>query len=152
MSLGNRVWGIILCAVGIYYLIEGINLPPAAIGDPLGPLVFPSILGLSMIACGVYLAVRPGPRTNQPVLSRRTFPQVLILFVLLLLYSAAIAWMGYLFSTFIFLFTTAFLMGERSWAKGVAISAIFSAGIFFLFVRFLTIPLPLGFLEIFGLK
>ncbi|RPJ35193.1 MAG: tripartite tricarboxylate transporter TctB family protein [Deltaproteobacteria bacterium] len=152
MSLGNRVWGIILCAVGIYYLIEGINLPPAAIGDPLGPLVFPTILGTSLIACGVYLAVRPGPRANQPVLSRRTFPQVLILFALLLVYSAAIAWMGYLFSTFIFVFLTAFLMGERSWAKGVAISAIFSAGIFFLFVRVLTIPLPLGFLEILGLK
>ena len=105
-----------------------------------------------MIACGAYLAVRPGPRTNQPVLSRRTFPQVLILFALLLLYSAAIPWMGYLLSTFIFVFITAFLMGERSWTKGAAISAVFSAGIFFLFVRVLTIPLPLGFLEILGLK
>jgi len=152
MNLGNRVWGIILCAVGIYYLIEGINLPPAAIGDPLGPLVFPTILGSSMIACGVYLAVRPGPRTKQPVLSRRTFPQVLILFALLLLYSGAISWMGYLFSTSTFFFFTAFLMGERSWVKGVAISAIFSAGIFFLFIRVLTIPLPLGFLETLGWK
>ena len=152
MRLGNRVWGIILCAVGIYYLIEGINLPPAAIGDPLGPLVFPSLLGSSMIGCGVYLAVRPGPRTSQPVLSRRAFPQVLILFVLLLLYSAAIPWMGYLLSTFVFVFITAFLMGERSWAKGAMISVIFSAGIFFLFIRVLTIPLPMGFLETLGLK
>ncbi|RPJ43021.1 MAG: tripartite tricarboxylate transporter TctB family protein [Deltaproteobacteria bacterium] len=152
MRLGNRVWGIILCAVGIYYLIEGINLPPAAIGDPLGPLVFPTILGLSMIGCGVWLAVRPGPRTNQPVLSRRTFPQVLLLFALLLLYSAAIPWMGYLFSTSLFVFLTSFLMGERSWFKGVAISVIFSAGIFFLFIRVLTIPLPLGFLETLGWK
>ncbi len=152
MRLGNRVWGIILCAVGIYYLIEGINLPPAAIGDPLGPLVFPTLLGLSMIACGVHLAVRPGPRTDQPVLSRRTFPQVLILFVLLLLYSATIPWMGYLFSTTIFLFITAFLMGERSWLKGAAISVIFSVGVFFLFIRVLTIPLPLGFLETLGFK
>jgi putative tricarboxylic transport membrane protein len=138
--------------VGIFYLIEGFNLPPAAIGDPLGPLVFPTILGLSMVACGIYLAARPGPRTGQTVLSRRTFPQVLILFVLLLLYSAVISWMGYLFSTAVFLFITAFLMGERSWAKGAAISVIFSAAIFFLFIRVLTIPLPLGLLETFGLK
>lgn len=152
MRLGNRVWGIILCALGVYYLIEGVNLPPAAIGDPLGPLVFPSILGSSMVACGIYLVFRPGPRTDQTILSRRTFPQVLILFVLLLLYAAAIPGMGYLFSTTIFLFSTAFLMGERSWAKGIAISAVFSAGIFFLFIRVLTIPLPLGFLETFGFK
>ncbi len=152
MRLGNRIWGIILCGVGIFYLIEGINLPPAAIGDPLGPLVFPTILASSMIACGVYLAIRPGPRTDQPVLSRRTFPQVLILFALLVLYSAAIPWMGYLLSTSVFVFIAAFLMGERSWVKGAVISAIFSAGVFFLFVRVLTIPLPPGFLEILGLK
>lgn len=152
MRLGNRIWGIILCAVGIFYLIEGIHLPHAAIGDPLGPLVFPSILAASMIACGACLALRPGPRTGQPVLSRRTFPQVLILFALLLLYSAAILWMGYLLSTFVFGFIAAFLMGERSWVKGALISATFSAGIFFLFVRVLMIPLPPGLLEIIGLK
>ena len=152
MRRGNRVWGILLCAVGAFYLIEGFNLPPAAIGDPLGPLVFPTILGLSMVACGVYLAVRPGPRTTPAVLSRRTFPQVLILFALLLLYSAAISWVGYLFSTAIFVFITAFLMGERSWPKGLVISALFSAAIFFLFVRILTIPLPLGLLETLGFK
>jgi putative tricarboxylic transport membrane protein len=142
----------ILCGVGVFYLIEGFNLPPAAIGDPLGPLVFPTILGLSMVACGIYLAARPGPRTGQTILSRSTFPQVLILFALLLLYSAAISWMGYLFSTAVFLFLTAFLMGERSWAKGAAISVVFSAAIFFLFVRVLTIPLPLGLLETLGFK
>ena len=152
MRLGNRIWGIVLCAVGVYYLNEGFNLPPAAIGDPLGPLVFPTILGSSMVACGVYLAFRPGPRTDQAILSRRTFPRVLILFALLLLYAAAIPWMGYLFSTFIFILITAFLMGERSWTKGAMISAIFSTAVFFLFIRFLTIPLPLGFLEIFGFK
>jgi len=152
MRLGNRIWGILLCAVGIYYLIEGINLPPAAIGDPLGPLVFPSILGSALIACGVYLAVRPGPRTGQAAFSRGTFPQVLILFVLLLLYSAAIPWLGYLLATVVFVFITAFLMGERSWAKGAVISVVFSVGIFFLFIRVLTIPLPLGLLETLGLK
>jgi len=152
MRLGNRIWGIVISGIGIFYLIEGFALPPAAIGDPLGPLTFPTILGVSLVACGVCLAVRPGPRTTQPILVRNYFQQVLILFALLILYSASISWMGYLISTFHFVLIGAFLMGERSWAKGVLISAVFSMGIFFLFVRVLTIPLPWGFLKNLGFQ
>jgi putative tricarboxylic transport membrane protein len=152
MRVGNRVWGIIISGIGVFYLIEGFSLPSAAIGDPLGPLTFPTILGVSMVACGVYLAVRPGPRTTQPILVRNSFQQVLILFALLILYSSSISWMGYPLSTFLFVLIGAFLMGERSWAKGVLISAVFSTGIFFLFVRVLTIPLPLGFLKNLGFQ
>ena len=152
MSLGNRIWGITICGVGIFYLMEGLSLPPPAIGDPLGPLTFPTILGVSFIACGVYLVLRPGPRPSQPILVRNSFQQVLILFTLLLFYSISISWAGYLLSTFLFVLIAAFLMGERSWVKGLIFSAFFSAGVFFLFVRFLTIPLPLGILKTLGFK
>jgi putative tricarboxylic transport membrane protein len=152
MNLGNRIWGIGICGVGIFYLIEGLSLPPAAIGDPLGPLTFPTILGSSFIACGVYLALRPGPRPSQPILVRHSFQQVLILFALLFLYSISISWAGYLFSTFLFVLIAAFLMGEKSWAKGFIFSAVFSAGLFFLFIRVLTIPLPLGILKSLGFR
>jgi putative tricarboxylic transport membrane protein len=152
MRLGNRVWGVVICGIGVFYLFEGFSLPPAAIGDPLGPLTFPTILGVSLVGCGVYLVARPGPRTTQPILVRNSFQQVLILFALLILYSASISWMGYLISTFLFVLIGAFLMGERSWAKGILISAVFSTGVFFLFVRILTIPLPLGFLKKIGFE
>jgi putative tricarboxylic transport membrane protein len=150
MRLGNRIWGLIICGIGVFYLFEGFSLPPAVIGDPLGPLTFPTILGVSIVACGVYLAAKPGPRTTQPVLVRNSFQQVLILFTLLILYSVSISWMGYLISTFLFVLIGAFLMGERSWAKGILISAVFSTAVFLLFVRVLTIPLPLGFLKTIG--
>jgi putative tricarboxylic transport membrane protein len=152
MNRGNRIWGIVICALGAFYLFEGFNLPPAAIGDPLGPLVFPTILGFSFIACGVYLAVKPGPRLAQPPLVARYFLRVLILFALLLLYSGSISWLGYLPATFLFVLAGAFLMGERSWAKGILLSAAFSTGVFLLFVRVLTIPLPLGIMKMMGFK
>jgi len=152
MNLGDRIWGIVICALGVFYIVEGFNLPPAAIGDPLGPLTFPTILGFSFIACGVYLAVKPGPRPAQPVLVRRYFLQILILFALLLVYSASISWLGYLLATFLFVLAGAFLMGERSWAKGVLLAAAFSTGVFILFVRVLTIPLPFGIMRMLGFK
>ncbi len=152
MSLGDRIWGIVICIGGVFYLMEGFNLPPPAIGDPLGPLTFPTILGVSFIACGVYLTAKPGPRPAQPVLVRSYFLKVLILFSLLLLYSLSLSWLGYLMATFLFVLMGAFLMGERSWAKGLIFSAVFSTGVFFLFAWGLTIPLPLGILKMLSFK
>ncbi len=152
MNLANRIWGIIICGVGVFYLVEGFTLPPAAIGDPLGPLVFPTILGFSFIACGVYLAVRPGPRPAQPAIIRNLFVQILILFALLLLYAFSMGWMGYPIATFLFVVIAASLMGEKSRSKGVVFSAVLSAGIFLLFIWVLNIPLPPGFLKILGFE
>jgi len=152
MTSGERLWGVVILILGGVYLFEGIRIPPAAIGDPLGPRIFPTILGFLMAACGAYLVVRPEFRGAQPVLVRRSLLQVLILFTLLLLYAISLPWLGYLLATFLFMGSVALIMGERSFSKGLAISAAFSSGIFFLFTRVLTIPLPLGLLKILGFK
>ena len=150
MTSGDRIWGIVILIFGAVYLTEGIRIPPAAFGDPLGPRIFPTILGISMAACGAYLLIKPEPRGAQPVLVGRSFVQVLILCALLLLYAISLPWLGYLLATFLLVRMAALIMGERSFIRGLLISAAFSAGVFFLFTRVLTIPLPLGFLKTLG--
>ncbi len=151
MIPGDRIWGIVILILGGAYLIEGIRIPPAAFGDPLGPRIFPTILGISMAACGASLLIKPEPRGAQPILVRRSFVRVLILCALLLLYAISLPWLGYLLATLLLVWMAALIMGERSFIKGLVVSAVFSAGIFFLFTRVLTIPLPLGFLKTLGL-
>ena len=150
MTSGDRIWGIVILILGGAYLIEGIRIPPAAFGDPLGPRVFPTILGISMAACGASLLIKPEPRGAQPILVRRPLIQVLILCALLLLYAISLPWLGYLLATFLLVWMAAILMGDRSFLRGLVISAVFSAGVFFLFTRVLTIPLPLGLLKTLG--
>jgi putative tricarboxylic transport membrane protein len=151
MTSGDRIWGIVILILGGAYLIEGIRIPPAAFGDPLGPRIFPTILGISMAACGASLLIKPEPRGAQPILVRRSFIQVLILCALLLLYAISLPWLGYLLATLLLVWMAALIMGERSLIKGLVISAVFSTGVFFLFTRVLTIPLPLGFFKTLGL-
>jgi putative tricarboxylic transport membrane protein len=151
MIYGDRIWGIVILILGGAYLVEGIRIPPAAFGDPLGPRIFPTILGVSMAACGAFLLIKPEPRGAQPILVRRSFIQVLILCALLILYAISLPWMGYLLATILLVWMAALIMGERSFIQGLVISAVFSAGVFFLFTRILTIPLPLGFLKTLGL-
>jgi putative tricarboxylic transport membrane protein len=150
MISGDRIWGIVILILGGAYLIEGIRIPPAAFGDPLGPRVFPTILGISMAACGAFLLIKPEPRGGQPILVRRPLIQVLILCALLLVYAISLHWLGYLLATFLLVWMAAILMGDRSFIRGLVISAVFSAGVFFLFTRVLTIPLPLGLLKTLG--
>jgi len=150
MSSGDRIWGIVILIFGGIYLVEGIRIPSAAFGDPLGARIFPTILGSAMAACGAFLALRPQPREAAPVLVRRPFIQVLFLCAVLVLYAISLPWLGYFLATFLLVFVAARIMGERSLIRGVAISAAFSAGVFFLFSRVLTIPLPLGLLKTLG--
>ena len=152
MTSGDRIWGIVILIFGGVYLVEGIRIPSAAFGDPLGARIFPTILGISMAACGAFLAIKPQPRGEQPILVRRSFLQVLILCALLLLYAISLPWLGYFLATFVLVWMAARIMGERSFIRGVVISAVFSAGVFFLFSRVLTIPLPLGLLKSLGFE
>ncbi len=150
MTSGDRIWGIVILIFGGVYLIEGFRIPEAVIGDPLGPRIFPTILGCSMAACGAYLIIKPEGGGVQPILVRRSFIQVLFLCALLLLYAIILPWLGYLPATFLLLLIAAMIMGERSFTRGLVISAVFSAGVFLLFTRVLTIPLPLGLLKTLG--
>ncbi|HSR12182.1 MAG TPA: tripartite tricarboxylate transporter TctB family protein, partial [Thermodesulfobacteriota bacterium] len=127
-----------------------IRIPPAAFGDPLGPRIFPTILGSSMAACGAYLIAKPQAKAGA-VLVRGPFLQVLLLCALLILYALSLPGLGYLLSTFALVWIAARVMGERSFLRGAAISGAFSAGVYFLFTRFLTIPLPPGVLKSLGL-
>ena len=151
MTSGDRIWGIVILIFGSVYLVEGIRIPSAAFGDPLGARIFPTILGIAMAACGAFLAIKPQPRAEQSILVRRSFLQVLILCALLLLYAISLPWLGYFLATFVLVWMAARIMGERSFIRGVVISAVFSAGVFLLFSRVLTIPLPLGLLKTLGL-
>lgn len=150
MIPGDRIWGIVILIFGGAYLVEGIRIPPAAFGDPLGPRIFPTILGISMAACGAFLVIRPEPRGGQPILVPRSFMQVLILCALLILYALSLPWLGYVLATFLLVWIATLIMGDRSFIRGLVVSAVFSAGVFFLFTRVLTIPLPLGFLKTLG--
>ena len=150
MIKADRIWGIAVLVLGGIYLVQGIRIPPPAIGDPLGPRVFPSILGGLMCASGIFMIFRPGPVEEQPVLDRRSFLPILTLFAFLLLYAALLPSLGYLVATFLFVMAVALIMGERSLPRGLAVAALFSCGIFFLFTRILTIPLPLGLLKTLG--
>jgi putative tricarboxylic transport membrane protein len=142
----ERTGATVVLLLGAGYLWEAIFMEEVTIGDPLGPKVFPVILGALMVALGFSLLVRPaGASQSRPF--TRTAVSALILAGLLCAYGFGIEWIGYPLATFVFLLTSSRLLGEKSWVAGLVIPLAVSLGVFVLFTQALDIPLPLGFIE-----
>jgi len=146
MRNADRIVGFIILAFGAGYLLVAISMPSATIGDPLGHKTFPVILGGLMIFLGSSLLVKPGRDTESSPL-KRTFISVIVLAGLLGAYGYSLPIFGYPLGTFLFLFITSRLIGERSWIFGLLLSAGMSFGIYSLFTQILDIPLPLGVIQ-----
>jgi len=142
----DRIGGLIILIFGAGYLLGATSMPSATIGDPLGHKTFPVILGGLMIFLGSSLLVKPGRDTEFSPL-KRTFISVILLAGLLGGYGYSLPILGYPLGTFLFLFITSRLIGERSWILGLLLSAGLSLGIFIIFTKILDIPLPLGILK-----
>ena len=140
---GERIGATVALLLGAGYLWEAIFMEEVSIGDPLGPRVFPMVLGVIMVVLGFSLVIRPGGDSPvQPF--TKTAVSAVVLAVLLGVYGFGIEWIGYPATTFLFLLATSRLLGERSWVTGLGVSLALSLGVFGLFTRVLDIPLPLG--------
>lgn len=131
---------------GTAYLSAAISMPSVTIGDPLGHRTFPIFLGGLIIALGLSLLLKPTNTGGSPTL-RGSFLIVLLLATFLAAYGYTLPSLGYPLGTFLFLFITSRIIGERSWKSGFLLSTALSLGIFILFTKVLDIPLPLGVLK-----
>jgi putative tricarboxylic transport membrane protein len=146
MMRAERIGATVVLLLGAGYLWEAISMEEVTIGDPLGPKVFPIIIGAIMVALGFSLLIRPaGVSRSQPF--AKTAACALVLAVLLGAYGFGIERIGYPAATFLFLLVASRLLGEKSWVAGLVIPLSVSIGVFVLFTRALDIPLPLGFIE-----
>ncbi|RJQ63377.1 MAG: tripartite tricarboxylate transporter TctB family protein [Desulfobacteraceae bacterium] len=146
MIRAERIGAFVVLLLGAGYLWEALVMEQVTIGDPLGPKVFPVILGVLMTALGFSLLIRPVGTSPSETFTRPA-ACTLILAVLLCVYGFAIGWIGYPVATFLFLFLGSRLLGEKSWVKCIVIPLALSMGVFGLFTRVLEIQLPPGILR-----
>lgn len=146
MRNADRIVGLTIFAFGVGYLLVANSMPTATIGDPLGHKAFPIILGGLMSFLGIAIAIRPENNLESSPL-KKTSVSVYVLAGLLGGYGYSLPILGYPLGTFLFLFITSRLMGERSWILGLLISAGLSLGIYSLFTQILDIPLPIGVIQ-----
>ena len=157
MHLPDRVTGLFLVGLGGAAAYGGWLLPPVP-GQPVGPNVFPLVIGIGLALCGLAIAFgighsfeeeeeivpfeggeAPAPRGKLYGL-RALLPPALLLF-----YVAVADRVGFILTAAIIVFVTATALGAR-WRLALPLAVLAPIAVHLIFSKLLLVPLPIGLL------
>lgn len=159
MQLSDRVTGALLVALG-GITVYGASLQPGVPGQDVGPSVFPTIIGLGLVGCGLLILLRIGHSFEAPddIIPDETgaaLPQpprfaelrAFIPPLLLVFYTLVADWLGFLPTAAVMVLVVALALGAR-WRLALPLAVLAPLGIATVFVKLLRVPLPDGFLPL----
>jgi putative tricarboxylic transport membrane protein len=157
MRLPDRVTGLFLVGLGAASAYGGWKLPPVP-GQPVGPNVFPLVIGLGLALCGLAIAFgighsfeeeeeiipfeggeAPAPRGKLYGL-RALLPPALLLF-----YVFAADRLGFILTAGLIVFVTSTALGARL-KLSLPLAVLAPIAIHLIFSKLLRVPLPIGLL------
>lgn len=163
MLLSDRVTGLSVAALGAAAAYGGSRLPPVP-GQQVGPNVFPVVIGLGLVACGLLVAagvgrtfedeaeadlasiegsreaLAAGPPPSIFQNARAMLPPALLVF-----YALAVETLGFVPTAALMIVALVLAFGG-SWRLALPIAAIAPPAIHLVFYKLLRVPLPDGFL------
>jgi putative tricarboxylic transport membrane protein len=157
MRLPDRVTGLFLVGLGAAAAYGGWKLPPVP-GQPVGPNVFPLVIGIGLALCGLAIAfgighsfeeeeeivpfeggAAPAPQGKLYGL-RALLPPALLLF-----YVVVAERVGFILTAAIIVYVTATALGAR-WKLALPLTIGAPIVIHLIFSKLLRVPLPIGLL------
>ena len=157
MRLPDRVTGLFLVGLGAAAAYGGWKLPPVP-GQPVGPNVFPLVIGTGLALCGLAIAFgighsfeeeeeiipfeggeAPAPRGKLYGL-RALLPPALLLF-----YVLAADRLGFILTAGLIVFVTSTALGARL-KLSLPLTVLAPIAIHLIFSKLLRVPLPIGLL------
>ena len=135
----DRLAGIcfFLLAAGYVWLSAGYT---AGFGDPLGPAIFPRVIGIPAILLGLSLMI--WPRHNAIWVGPAGLLRQAAALGLLLGYALLLEPVGFVPSTFAAVLGLGLLMGAPP-VRGLLTAGIAAPGLYLLFDRLMGLPLPM---------
>ena len=160
MHLSDKVTGSFLVVLGGVAAFAGSRLPPVP-GQPVGPNVFPLVVGIGLVACGLLIALGIGRSFEaEPVTdagadaaspadtpARRNGLWVLLPPALLLFYVFASERLGFIPTAALIIFIAALGLGA-SLRIAVPVALLAPFGVHLIFAKLLRVPLPPGLLPL----
>ena len=162
MRLPDQVTGLFLVVLGAAAAYGGWLLPPVP-GQPVGPNVFPLVIGIGLALCGLAITFGVGHsfeeeeelvpvEQGQPVEQGTKAPagriyglRALLPPALLMFYVAAADWLGFYITAALIVYATSTALGAR-WKLALPLAVLAPVGIHLIFGKLLRVPLPAGLL------
>ncbi len=157
MHLSDRITGLFLALLGALAAWGGSRLPGVP-GQEIGPAVFPMVVGIGLVICGVMIAFGIGHSFEEPepddpgtvpgiaaLLGRARALAALVPPLLLLFYMLAADRLGFLITAAIMVLVGALAMGAR-WRLALPLAVLAPLFVHLVFYKLLRVPLPEGLL------
>lgn len=137
----DRITGAVLALLGIAAALEASTFDVAFMTDPVGPKALPLLVAGTLLVAGLAAVVSPREGLGLP--DGATALRMAGAVAAFLLYAAALPWLGFFLSTTLVVTALALLYRGPPVGSAVAAAAL-SAALWLLFVRVLSLPLPVG--------
>lgn len=140
----DRVASVLFLAVGVLFIIGSKHIPSSSYGSVVGPDIFPLVLGILLCLLSVRLFYETFVSGNkqQGKKEQLQYKPFIIIFTATLIYVLTLEKVGYVITTFLFLFVCFQTMERKKILQSLIISACFSGIVYFVFVEILKGTLP----------
>jgi putative tricarboxylic transport membrane protein len=148
MRVSNTAIGLVLIVFASAVLVYVRTFPSLDNGYP-GPALFPSVLAVLFIICGIGLIIQ-GIRAGEKLLkfdigtlTRKGIINILFVLAVILCYIYLSEYIGFLILSGVLLFVTPKWLGVST-LRSLILSVVVTLGIYLLFAKLLLVPLPWG--------
>jgi putative tricarboxylic transport membrane protein len=152
MKLADTLTGALVALLGVAVFLYARTFPPMP-GQPVGPSLFPSIVGVALAALGVVLALSgrhrpPAAAADEPgwISRPRMVANFAVVIGTLLFYAAIVNTLGFIPTAALFLSMLMLAFGVRR-ARILPLAVLIAVAVHFGFYTLLRVPLPWGMLE-----
>lgn len=141
-STGEILAGGALAAIGAAFAFMAHGLPASTDPGVPGPGGVPMVLGVVIAVLGLLIGLKGLVASGGLIVlaERKALVSVALLGACLFLLEPA----GFMLSSFLFLFTGFWLIGDASWRASFAAAAIGAGGLWLMFTKALGVGLPYG--------
>lgn len=134
----------VLIVGSVTYLLGAFQISvPEGQYAAVGPRLFPLVIGLGLLTSAVSIGVSATAEVRLPPVHWGVAASCALAF---LVYIAALAVVGYLPATAVFLVLQSRLLGSRDWARDLTVSVAITVSVYGVFRLLLGLSLPAGLL------
>ncbi len=128
--VSDRIFGLVVTLTALAYIASATQIQTSFMADPVGPKMFPILVGCVAMLCGLVVMVRPDPDPEWPAM--RTFGSLAIAVAVLVGYAYALKPLGFIVPTAITATVLSYQIKPR--AKHAALAGLcLSVGLFLIF-------------------